>query len=299
MPGSGRSPWSGWAASTPRRSRTSRSAWHRSIPRRPSDCCARCAGRRCWDPCAAGRRWTWRPPGGPLRRCPRWRRRGRTSARSRSTPCWRRRTARWRLTRASFREETAMLVDGCYEGKVALVTGGGSGMGRAMAQEFARLGAAVAVAGRRPEPLEETVALIADAGGRAVAVPTDVRNPEQVEAMVATAVEQLGRLDVLVNNAAGNFVVKAEELSPNGWLAVHQRRRAADDRPGRGRRDLLGDRQLRLDRWAGHRALRFREGRTVGDDQDLGGGVGAAQHPGKHDLPGADGHGGRRRRALA
>ena len=62
-----------------------------------------------------------------------------------------------------------MLVDGCYEGKVALVTGGGSGMGRAMAQEFARLGAAVAVAGRRPEPLEETVALIADAGGRAVA----------------------------------------------------------------------------------------------------------------------------------
>jgi len=113
-----------------------------------------------------------------------------------------------------------MLVDGCYEGKVALVTGGGSGMGRAMAQEFARLGAAVAVAGRRPEPLEETAALIADAGGRAVAVPTDVRNPEQVDAMVATAVEQLGRLDVLVNNAAGNFVVKAEELSPNGWRAV-------------------------------------------------------------------------------
>ena len=113
-----------------------------------------------------------------------------------------------------------MLVDGCYEGKVALVTGGGSGMGRAMAQEFARLGAAVAVAGRRPEPLEETVALIADAGGRAVAVPTDVRNPEQVDAMVGTTVEQLGRLDVLVNNAAGNFVVKAEELSPNGWRAV-------------------------------------------------------------------------------
>ena len=86
-----------------------------------------------------------------------------------------------------------MLVEGCYEGKVALVTGGGSGMGRAMAQEFARLGAAVVVAGRRPEPLEETVALIADAGGRAVAVPTDVRDPEQVDAMVATAVEQLRR----------------------------------------------------------------------------------------------------------
>ena len=59
-----------------------------------------------------------------------------------------------------------MLVEGCYDGRVALVTGGGSGMGRAMAQEFARLGASVVVAGRRPEPLEETVALIEAAGGR-------------------------------------------------------------------------------------------------------------------------------------
>ena len=125
----------------------------------------RAAGRRA-RPAGARRR---RPRGVPPRRCPCWRRRARTSPRSRSTPCWRRPTARWPWTRASSRKETAMLVDGCYEGKVALVTGGGSGMGRAMAQEFARLGAAVAVAGRRPEPLEETVALIADAGGRAVA----------------------------------------------------------------------------------------------------------------------------------
>ena len=113
-----------------------------------------------------------------------------------------------------------MLVEGCYDGRVALVTGGGSGMGRAMAQEFARLGASVLVAGRRPEPLAETVAAIESVGGRAVAQSTDIRDPDQVDAMVAAAVERFGRVDVLVNNAAGNFVVKGEDLSPNGWRAV-------------------------------------------------------------------------------
>jgi NAD(P)-dependent dehydrogenase (short-subunit alcohol dehydrogenase family) len=113
-----------------------------------------------------------------------------------------------------------MLASGSFDGQVAVVTGGGSGMGRAMAVEFARLGAAVVVAGRRPEPLTGTVALIEEAGGRALAQPTDVRVPDQVEALVAAAVERFGRVDVLVNDAAGNFVVKAEDLSPNGWRAV-------------------------------------------------------------------------------
>jgi NAD(P)-dependent dehydrogenase (short-subunit alcohol dehydrogenase family) len=113
-----------------------------------------------------------------------------------------------------------MLAEGTFEGKVAIVTGGGSGMGRAMALEFSRLGAAVVVAGRRPEPLEETIAQIEDDGGAGHAKPTDVRDPEQVDALVADAVKRFGRVDVLVNNAAGNFVVRAEDLSPNGWRAV-------------------------------------------------------------------------------
>jgi NAD(P)-dependent dehydrogenase (short-subunit alcohol dehydrogenase family) len=110
-----------------------------------------------------------------------------------------------------------MLPEGTFAGKVAVVTGGGSGLGRAIALELSRLGASVAVAGRRPEPLDETVALLR---GEGLAVPTDVRDPEAVEALVAATVERLGRVDVLVNNAAGNFVVNAEELSPNGWRAV-------------------------------------------------------------------------------
>ena len=114
-----------------------------------------------------------------------------------------------------------MLAEGTFEGKVAIVTGGGSGLGRAMAREFARLGACGRRRRRRrAEPLDETVAEIEDWGGAAYPKPTDVRDPEQVDALIDETARRFGRVDVLVNNAAGNFVVRGEDLSPNGWRAV-------------------------------------------------------------------------------
>lgn len=110
-----------------------------------------------------------------------------------------------------------MLPGGSLANRVALVTGGGTGLGRAMALELGRLGAKVAVLGRRREPLQETVAELA---GQGFPVQADVRDPDAVAAAFDAAEEALGPLTTLVNNAAGNFLVRAEELSPNGWRAV-------------------------------------------------------------------------------
>lgn len=107
-----------------------------------------------------------------------------------------------------------------YGGKTVLVTGGGSGLGRGMAQAFAQEGARVCVVGRRQEPLDETVRSIEEAGGTAAGLSCDVRDPARVEAVMNEAVARFGGLDVLVNNAAGNFVVPSEQLSPNGFKSV-------------------------------------------------------------------------------
>jgi NAD(P)-dependent dehydrogenase (short-subunit alcohol dehydrogenase family) len=104
-------------------------------------------------------------------------------------------------------------------GKVALVTGGGTGIGRATAMELARTGAKIVVCGRRAEPLE---AVRAELGEDCLVVPTDVREPEQVAALVDQALERFGRIDVLVNNAGGQFLAPAEEISLKGWRAVHR-----------------------------------------------------------------------------
>jgi citronellol/citronellal dehydrogenase len=105
------------------------------------------------------------------------------------------------------------------EGKVALVTGGGTGIGRAVARELVRTGASVAIAGRRPEPL---ASVQEELGERCLALPADVREPDQVEALVVRALERFGRIDVLVNNAGGQFLAPAEEISLKGWRAVHR-----------------------------------------------------------------------------
>lgn len=107
-----------------------------------------------------------------------------------------------------------------YDGKTVWVTGGGSGLGRAMAIAFAREGANVCVIGRRQDALDETVRLMGEAGGSGFGLSCDVRDPARVEAVVAEILARTGRLDVLVNNAAGNFVVPSEQLSPNGFKAV-------------------------------------------------------------------------------
>jgi NAD(P)-dependent dehydrogenase (short-subunit alcohol dehydrogenase family) len=107
-------------------------------------------------------------------------------------------------------------------GKTTVVTGGGTGLGRAMALRFAGLGAKVAVLGRRPDPLEETVAAIRAAGGTAAAVPCDVRDPAAVMSAFDRAEDALGPVNQLVNNAAGNFLAASEDLSANAFHAVVQ-----------------------------------------------------------------------------
>ena len=109
---------------------------------------------------------------------------------------------------------------GRYAGKTVWVTGGGSGLGRSMAGAFAREGATVCAIGRRQEALDETAQLIAAEGGSAFGLSCDVRDPARVEAAMAEILERTGRLDVLVNNAAGNFISPSEKLSPNGFKSV-------------------------------------------------------------------------------
>ena len=105
-------------------------------------------------------------------------------------------------------------------GQVCVVSGAGSGLGRATALELARLGAVVIGCGRRQEPLAETVAEIEHLGGRAEAEPMDIRDEQAVDALFDGALERHGRLDLLVNNAGGQFLSPAEAISPKGFRTV-------------------------------------------------------------------------------
>jgi NAD(P)-dependent dehydrogenase (short-subunit alcohol dehydrogenase family) len=113
-----------------------------------------------------------------------------------------------------------MFAQDLLKGQVAVITGGGTGIGLAIAKRLGSLGARIAIASRDSVNLESGCAALREAGVDALAVQLDVRKTEQVDEMVERTVKHFGSLDILVNNAAGNFVCRAEDLSPNGWNAV-------------------------------------------------------------------------------
>lgn len=121
----------------------------------------------------------------------------------------------------------SMFAPGLFAGQTCIVTGGGSGIGLSTAKELRRLGARVAICGRTPEKLERAKAEldVIDSPGvddvpPVFAQPCDIREPDQIEVFVAGVLDAFGQVDVLVNNAGGQFPSPAEQLSPNGWTAV-------------------------------------------------------------------------------
>lgn len=114
-----------------------------------------------------------------------------------------------------------MLRDDALKGKTIVVTGGGSGLGRSMTKYFLELGAKVAITSRDLEKLQNTAKeLEAETGGTCLAVQCDVRHYEEVEAMLNTVVDNFGQVDVLLNNAAGNFISPTERLSANAFDTI-------------------------------------------------------------------------------
>lgn len=116
-------------------------------------------------------------------------------------------------------ESSRVFADGALEDRVALITGGGTNLGKAAAVELARCGASVVIAGRRAEVLE---AAVGEIGERCSWVARDIREREGAEAIVRAALERHGRLDFLLNNAGGQYFVPAESITSKGWRAVHR-----------------------------------------------------------------------------
>jgi len=111
-----------------------------------------------------------------------------------------------------------VFIDGALDGRAAIVTGGGTNLGKAAAAELVRCGASVVIAGRRAEVLE---AAAVEVGERCSWVAADIREPGAAERIVATVLERFGRLDIVLNNAGGQYMVPAESLATKGWRAVH------------------------------------------------------------------------------
>ncbi len=114
------------------------------------------------------------------------------------------------------------LAEEANAGRIAIVTGGGTGIGRATARELSRTGARVAICGRRPDPLEGTRGELEDAGHEVFAMPCDVREPEQVAMFLDGVASRFGDVDLLVNNAGGQFAAPLEDIGLKGLRAVHR-----------------------------------------------------------------------------
>jgi NAD(P)-dependent dehydrogenase (short-subunit alcohol dehydrogenase family) len=106
------------------------------------------------------------------------------------------------------------------KGKSIIVTGGGTGLGKSMATRFAELGANLVITSRRQEVIDKTAEELRDHGGKVLAIACDVRDPEQVNDMVNQTVDEFGKIDILLNNAAGNFISPTEDLSPNAFKTI-------------------------------------------------------------------------------
>ena len=116
--------------------------------------------------------------------------------------------------------ETA-LKPGTFYGQTVFVTGGGTGLGKAIASEFARIGASIVIASRQPDHLSAGAEAIAAIGAEVITVECDIREPDSIAAAFDAAEERFGRpVSVLINNAAANFPVPAEDMSPNAWRTV-------------------------------------------------------------------------------
>ena len=115
---------------------------------------------------------------------------------------------------------TSVFRPGLFGGQVGVITGGGTGIGFGIAELLSALGMHVVLASRKPENIESAAERLRARGGNASALPVDVRDPERVRALVQRVAEAQGRIDLLVNNAAGNFYVPSETMSPNAWRAV-------------------------------------------------------------------------------
>jgi citronellol/citronellal dehydrogenase len=116
-------------------------------------------------------------------------------------------------------EPSRVLVDRALEGRVAIVTGGGTNLGKAAAAELARCGATVVIAGRRAEVLE---AAAAEVGERCSWIAADIRERPGAERIVSGALERFGHVDLVLNNAGGQYMVPADGLATKGWQAVHR-----------------------------------------------------------------------------